>query len=273
MFTAKQVHELADICRQASEVEILPRFRALDPDHIDTKSGFDDLVTVADQASERFIFERLIELYPNALLIGEESVYENPQVLNQYQDAELAFVLDPIDGTWHFANGSTAFGILLGVASHGEMLAGIIYEPVTGDYQWAVKGEGAYERANGTDVRLTVGRHADRSLEDTICSFSFGVFRGEARTRALKAIEKMGRIMDYRCSAMEYRLFNSAATAFAIHRGVLNLWDHGSNILLAKEAGAVVRMLDGSDYEPQVNGIMIVAESEARWKEVAGLFE
>lgn len=272
MITHLQIGQLAEICRQASDVEILPRFRALDPEHIDEKSSFDDLVTIADQAAEKLIFKRLQELFPDALLIGEESVYEDPQALEKFEDAELSFIVDPIDGTWHFANGSSAFGILLAVASKGVTQAAMIYEPVTGDYQWAIKGAGAFECANGKNIPLQVGRHSERPIADTICTFSFGVFKNEDRVRAINAASQMGRIMDYRCSAMEYRLFNTAATAFAIHRGVLNLWDHAPGLLIATEAGGVARMLTGEQYHADSEGILIVAESEERWQEVAALF-
>lgn len=272
MFTAEQLHGLAEICRQASEAEILPRFRALDEDHIEEKSHQDDLVTIADQAAERFILGAIKPLYPDALLIGEESVYEDRSALSEYQDAELSFVLDPIDGTWHFANGSIAFGLILGVASKGEMIAGLIYEPITGDYLWAIRGEGAFERAKGKDRRLSSGYQKNRPLNQTMGSFSFGLSKGAEREKAIQAASQMGRVMDYRCAATEYRLLNTGATAFVIFQGVLNLWDHGACLLITEEAGGVARMVDGRDYAPQIEGKLLVAESEERWQEVAALF-
>ena len=272
MITESQLHQLAELCRQASDIEIMPRFRLLEDTHIEQKLNHNDLVTIADQAAEKFIMERLHALYPDALLIGEESVYADTTALDQYQDAELSFVLDPIDGTWHYANGSVYFGVMLGVASYGKMIGGIIFEPVTGHYLWALEGKGAFDRINGTDHPLHVGRHASRKLYDTMGCYSFGVAKGDEREQALQVASKLGRLMDYRCAAAEYRLLVTGAISFVVFQNTLNLWDHGAGQLIAKEAGAATRMLNEEDYQPQVVGKLIVAESEARWQELATLF-
>lgn len=273
MFTQEDIHQLAEVCREASEQEILPRFRSLASHEIEQKANINDLVTVADQAAEKLILARLAALYPDALLIGEESVYEDKAALAEFKHAGLAFVLDPIDGTYHFAYGSSGFGTILGVASYGEMIAGLIYEPVTGDYLWTIKGQGAFQRAHGRDFKLECGHQSERPLNETMGSFSFGVCKGEARKRAVSAVMSMGRVMDYRCAATEYRLLNSGATAFAIFQGVLNLWDHAVGLLLTHEAGGYARLMDGSPYQPQAEGMLLIAESEARWHQVAALFQ
>lgn len=272
MIDITQLHQLAGLLKAVSDIEIMPRFRQLQINQIEEKLSHHDLVTVADQAAEIRILDQLRVLYPDALLIGEESVYDDPTVLNKYSDASLCFILDPIDGTWHYANGSINFGMMLGIACKGEMIGGIIFEPVTGDYLWAIKGQGAYQHVNGTDQPLTAGRHDALPLTETMCCYSFGVTKQAEREQALRAANKMGRIMDYRCAAAEYRFLNTGAVSYVIFQNKLNLWDHGAGLLISKEAGAVARMIDGSEYTPQVTGKLLVAESEARWQEVAKLF-
>ncbi|MFS1702626.1 inositol monophosphatase family protein [Alteromonas sp. AMM-1] len=272
MINELHIHQLADICRLASDVEILPRFRHLGEDQVEQKQNHNDLVTIADKAAETFIMAKLRALFPDALLIGEESVYADASALAMFNEAELSFVLDPIDGTWHYANGSVNFGVMLGIAHFGEMIGGIIFEPVTGDYLWAIKGKGAFDRIKGVDHPLRVGRHADLALSDTIGCYSFGVTKESERDKAVKAVMQMGRIMDYRCAAAEYRLLVTGAVSYTIFQNTLNLWDHGAGQLIATEAGACSKMLNGQPYEAQINGKLIVAESEARWEELAALF-
>jgi len=272
MITASELHQLAKVCREASDSEIMPRFRNLASGQIEEKRNHHDLVTVADQAAEAFILNKLSNLYPDALLIGEESVYHDPATLAQFHSAALSFVLDPIDGTWHYANGSVNFGVMLSVASYGEIVAGVIFEPISGDYLWAIKGQGAFDRVQGEDRPLQAGQQASLPLCETMGCFSFGVSKGADREKAVQAVMQMGRVMDYRCAAAEYRLLNTGATAFVIFQGTLNLWDHGAGLLISQEAGAVARMLDGTQYSPQITGKLLVAESEARWQEVAALF-
>jgi len=272
VITQEQIHQLAEICLQAAEVEIIPRFRQLQSGQIEEKLNHHDLVTVADKAAEDFILSRLVALYPDALLIGEESVYDDPASLDKFAEAELSFVLDPIDGTWHYANGSVNFGVMLAIATRGTVIGGIILEPVTGDYLWAIKGQGAFQRINGVDQPLTAGRHNALPLTDTMCCYSFGVTKDTERQQAIEVANKMGRIMDYRCAAAEYRLLNTGAVSFVIFQNKLNIWDHGAGLLITQEAGAVARMMDGSEYSPQITGKLLVAESETRWQEVAALF-
>ena len=272
MINSEQIHQLATLCKQASEAEIMPRFRQLQSGQVEEKLSHHDLVTIADKAAEDYIFARLRDIYPEALLIGEESVYEDPASLEKFAEAELSFVLDPIDGTWHYANGSVNFGVMLAIATRGEVIGGIILEPVTGDYLWAIKGQGAFQRIRGTDQPLSAGRHDALPLAETMCCYSFGVTKAAEREQAIAVANKMGRIMDYRCAAAEYRLLNTGAVSFVIFQNKLNIWDHGAGLLITKEAGAVARMIDGCEYTPQVTGKLLVAESEARWQEVAALF-
>lgn len=106
-------------------------------------------------------------------------------MLAQFNDAPLSFVLDPNDGTWHYANGSIYFGVMLGIAKFGKIIGGIIFEPVTGDYLWALKGKGAYDRINGIDHPLKAGRHSSLPLADTMGCFAFGATNIAERPKAL----------------------------------------------------------------------------------------
>ena len=85
--------------RLAAQQEILPHFRALQPEQIAQKSDALDLVTTADLASEALITEALSALFPDALIIGEEAVARSPGLLDNIDSAPLCFIIDPIDGT------------------------------------------------------------------------------------------------------------------------------------------------------------------------------
>ena len=49
MLNSEQLHQLADICRQAADTEIMPRFRKLASEQVEEKQNHHDLVTIADQ--------------------------------------------------------------------------------------------------------------------------------------------------------------------------------------------------------------------------------
>lgn len=149
--------ELMGIMREAAAGEILPRFRSVSSDSIRAKTMADDIVTDADIASERMISERLKARLPGITIIGEEAVSDDASILSKLADAELAAVIDPVDGTWHFAHGTPMFGSILAIVSGGKTIAGIIHYPVLGDFLVARPGQGAWHvAADGSCTRLSV---------------------------------------------------------------------------------------------------------------------
>lgn len=266
--TPTDIHWIAEQLADVSSTIILPRFRALDAGQVEAKEHLNDLVTVADQECERELIERFSKQYPDAVLIGEEQLQIDPTQLDLLEGASLAIVIDPIDGTWQFAHGSPAFGILIAIISQGRTVAGINYEPVTGDYFWAIEGQGAFRRVRGKDhaVKITPDQ---RSLRETIGSNPLKNYHGDDRARVLAGYDQLGRVMDYLCSAIEYQLVCAGGLAYSIHRMNLNCWDHAAGVLIAQEAGAFVALSDGTPYSPLLRkGELVVAESEARFHEI-----
>src|SRR5690606_12707485 len=99
--------------------EILPRFRRLDKGMVRQKSEAIDLVTEADEEAERHIRAEVGRLMPEALFVGEESVAKQPGLLDALDDAALAVVVDPVDGTANFAAGLPLFAVMAAVVSKG----------------------------------------------------------------------------------------------------------------------------------------------------------
>jgi fructose-1,6-bisphosphatase/inositol monophosphatase family enzyme len=98
MTSLVDVTTLAHVLRRAAQTEILPGFRRLGSDDVRAKSEATDLVTEADERAERMIKAEVARLWPEALFIGEESVAADPSLLRKLQDADLAIIVDPVDG-------------------------------------------------------------------------------------------------------------------------------------------------------------------------------
>jgi fructose-1,6-bisphosphatase/inositol monophosphatase family enzyme len=149
---------LANILRDAARAEALPRFRRLDASMVHTKTEAIDLVTEADVATEEVIKSSIAQWMPGALFVGEESVAADPALLGRLATADLAVVVDPIDGTANYAAGLPLFATMAAVVSKSETIAGIIYDPMGDDWVMAEKGGGPWlRRPNGEAVRLGVG--------------------------------------------------------------------------------------------------------------------
>ena len=143
MTSTIDITTLSDLLRRAAKAEILPRFRRLGAGDVRAKTEATDLVTEADEQAERMMKAEAAKLWPDALFIGEESVAADPALLDGLKGADLAIIVDPVDGTFNFASGIPAFGVMASVVSKGETVAGIIYDPMGDDWVMAEKGGGA----------------------------------------------------------------------------------------------------------------------------------
>jgi fructose-1,6-bisphosphatase/inositol monophosphatase family enzyme len=259
------VAKLADLLKAAAKAEILPRFRRLGGDDIRSKSEPSDLVTEADEAAERMIRREIDNVVPGALFVGEESVAADPSLLSKLADAELAVVVDPIDGTFNFASGIPAFGVMAAVVYKGETVAGIIYDPMGDDWVMAEKGAGAFlRRPDGEAIKLAVA--APQPLGDMIGMASAGYFFGHEREKVLANLAKVRLFASYRCAAHEYRTFAGGHVQFAIYNKLMP-WDHLAGTLIGTEAGGYIRRLDGSAYLPHhLDGGLLLATDEESWK-------
>lgn len=98
-FSRKDALRIGDILAQAAVTDIMPRFQMLAADQVRRKSSSFDLVTEADEAAERVISDQLRAAFPGCVIVGEEATAKDPALLEGIAAAELAFIVDPIDGT------------------------------------------------------------------------------------------------------------------------------------------------------------------------------
>lgn len=195
---------LIEIVRSAAAREILPRFRNLASDDIDTKAGPDDLVTIADRAAEAVITAEVRKLLPEALVIGEEAVSETPDLLSLMEAAKTCVVIDPVDGTSNFAAGIAAFGVILSVVERGQPVFGLLYDPVLDDWIVAHKGQGAWFVAPGHAPRRLATR--PRPPAGRLQGFvPVDLFEPMDRAPVMARFAPLGPTRALRCSCHEYR--------------------------------------------------------------------
>lgn len=256
---------LADLLRRAAKAEILPRFRRLGSADVRIKTEATDLVTEADEQAERMMKAELAVTAPNALFIGEESVAADPALLDKLADAELSIIVDPVDGTFNFASGIPAFGVMAAVVYKGETIAGIIYDPMGDDWMMAEKGGGAWlRRPDGDAHRISVA--APVPLAQMTGMASTGYFPIEERTTIMTNLARVRFAASYRCAAHEYRTFASGHVHYLMYNKLMP-WDHLAGTLIVQEAGGYVARFDGSPYLPHhVEGGLLAAPDRDSWE-------
>ncbi|AUA58751.1 Inositol-1-monophosphatase [Achromobacter spanius] len=263
-FSLEDTRKLAAVLAETALAEVMPRFRNLPEGSVRGKSSPRDLVTDADEAAERMIGARLAKLHPGAVLIGEEASARNPALLNMLVDADLAFLIDPIDGTRNYVAGLPLFGMMIAACHRGDVIAGVIYDPVNRDSALAVRGEGAWmEYDNGRRVPLTVA--APAPLEDMDGLISTGALPEPQRTTVNSHLSRLASTASLRCAAHEYRMLAAGHCHIALYNQ-LTAWDHAAGWLLHREAGGYAARFDGSPYKPtHRTGGLLYAPDAGSW--------
>ncbi|MBB4007774.1 inositol monophosphatase family protein [Allorhizobium taibaishanense] len=258
---------LANLLQEAAIKEILPRFRNLGEGDVRMKTEAIDLVTEADEAAERLIRAGIEQIMPDAVFIGEEAVAADPDLLGKLGDADLAVVVDPIDGTFNFAAGLPLYGVMLSVVSKGETVAGLIYDPMGNDWAIVEKGSGSWLcKADGTQEKMEM-RPAPE-LSQMIGIANVGFFEGELRRTILLNLAEVRLFTSYRCAAHEYRILCQGHIHFAMYNKLMP-WDHLAGTLMSQEAGAYAARFDGSPYLPHhTSGGLLIAPDIDSWREL-----
>lgn len=269
--TPAQQHHILNIVRRAARAEIMPRFRSLSQADIRSKAHADDLVTAADIAAEQMITRALRIAFPTALVLGEEAVSEDASLLDQIADAPVAFIIDPVDGTWNFAHGLAVFGVILVVTQFGKPAFGLIYDPVADDWVLADEnGPARMEKSSGASIPLkaSMGKQID-ALSGYV---PLHLFTGDTRKKVASTLPGFKRAYTLRCSAHEYRMIAQGHADFVITQS-LHPWDHAAGALICAQAGCHVEMLDGGRYTAsRHDGHLLVAPDRTTWNRLAKVF-
>lgn len=263
---AARAAEVADLLREAARREIMPRFRRLAPEAVRAKSGPLDLVTAADEGAERVIAAGLAEMFPGALIVGEEATAADPELLTRLGEAELAFVVDPVDGTANFAAGVPLFGCMAAAILKGETVAAWIHDPLGDDTAIALRGEGAWiEDAAGTrrtDLRVAAPVEVGRMVG----AVSWTYLPEPRRSLVAARLTRLAAVVGYRCAAHEYRLAAGGHAHVLLYNRLMP-WDHAAGVLIHREAGGYAARFDGSAYAATLHsGGLICAPDAASWQ-------
>ena len=123
----------------------------------ETKGEF-DLVTEADRASEKLIVERLRSYFPSHSIMAEEGG-------GHESGSEYRWFVDPLDGTTNFAHSFPVFNVTLGLERAGELIAGVVYDPLRNEMFTAERGAGAY--LNNRRIHVSAVKRITDSLAST----------------------------------------------------------------------------------------------------------
>ena len=247
-----------------TSIEIAREAGALLANYFDRRVGFElkgefDLVTEADRASEKLVVERLRSHFPTHAIVAEEGS-------GQSGSSDYRWYVDPLDGTTNFAHGFPMFNVTLALEHAGELIAGVIYDPIRDELFTAERDGGAY--LNG--VRIHVSRAA--RVQDALVATGF-----PSRKRHLNVNVHFY----YQLAMMSHGVRRAGSAALDLAYVAcgrldgfwefgLNPWDMAAGILIVSEAGGTCSDMRGGPVN--VGGPHLLADNTAIHAEMVDLF-
>ena len=226
--------------RKAGEI-IESAFERLDLVAIEEK-GRNDYVSEVDRNAEKEIIYHLSKAYPDHKFLGEESGETGPQ------DAEYEWIIDPLDGTTNFLHGIPHFAVSLACRHKGQLVHGVIVDPIKREEFTASKGKGAM--VNGRRIRVSNAKGMDGALIGTGIPFNgFALDQIQPYTECLKEIAGQTAGIRRPGSAALDLAYVASGRFDGFWEMNLNNWDIAAGVLLLKESGALVSdFKGGNDY-------------------------
>ena len=211
-----------------------------------------NLVTEVDKVAEKIIVGHISKVFPDHDIMGEEGLAER-------KDSDYKWIIDPLDGTTNFAHSYPLFVVSIALEHKGQIIAGVVYDPLREELYSATQGGGAF--LNDKKIQVSRVENLGRALIGT--GFAYNL--RESKDNNVKQFS------DMLMHAQGVRRDGAAAidlcyVACGRYDGFweLNLfpWDVAAGVLMIEEAGGRVSNYKGqkfSVYEKEIvasNGLI-----------------
>lgn len=198
-----------------------------------------NFVSAADHKAEEIIFKELTKARPGyGFLMEERGAVEGA-------DKTHRWIVDPLDGTTNFLHGIPLFSISIGLEREGQLVAGVVYNPVHDEMFTAEKGKGAYLNDKR---RLRVA--ARKTIADAVVATGIPHRGRPGHPAFLKEMETVMREVTgiRRTGSAALDLCWTAAGRFdGYWERNLKPWDLAAGLVILREAGGIATDIDGSD--------------------------
>ena len=234
------INVMIKACTNASKV-LIRDFGEIEKLQVSLK-GPGDFVTTSDKKVEKILIDVLQKARPNYSILSEE-------IGKISNDESFKWIIDPIDGTANFLHGIPHFAISIGLEHNGEIICGIIYDPIKDEMFIAEKGNGSY--LNNQRIRVSYRK----KLKDCMIFTGGPSYYNKDKDKelALKEYKKFSSKVTVPIRKMGSASLDMAYVAAGRCDGFwqrnLNYWDIAAGIILVKEAGGFVTDFQASgDY-------------------------
>ena len=210
-------------CEKASKV-IIRDFGEIENLQV-SKKGPKDFVTKTDKRVEKILINELQKSKKNYSFITEET----GKILNQNKD--IFWLIDPIDGTINFLHGIPHFAISVALQIKGEIVIGLIFDPIKNEIFYAEKNNGSY--LNNNRIRVSKKSNMDE------CLFA-------SNNEGVKSIYPNLNTRNTGCAALDLAYVGCGRFDGYFHNNI-NIWDIAAGKIIIEEAGGEVNEINNFD--------------------------
>ncbi|MBZ6077313.1 inositol monophosphatase family protein [Microvirga puerhi] len=209
-----------------------------------SRKGPGDFVSAADRKAEKILREALEKARPDYGFVMEESG------IVEGKDPSHRWHIDPLDGTTNFLHGLPHFALSVGLERDGQIVAGVIYDPIKDELFIAERGKGAFLN----NRRIRVAARSDMAEAVIACGLphigkgDHGLFLRESSV----VMGYAGGMRRWGAAALDLAYVACGRLDAYWERG-LNSWDVSAGILMIREAGGFISDADGGS-NPLVTG-------------------
>jgi myo-inositol-1(or 4)-monophosphatase len=230
-----------------------------------SRKGPADFVSTADIKAERIVRRELEKVRPDyGFLMEEGGVIKGA-------DASSRWIVDPLDGTTNFLHGLPHFAVSIGLERNGEVVAGVIYDPIKDEIFWAEKGQGAY--IGDRRMRVSGGGRLVDSLMATGIPFK-GRDEGEGHERFLRQLAAMmsetSGVRRFGAAALDIA-YVAAGRYDGFWETGISAWDVAAGVIMVREAGGYISQIDGRPHK--LDSPTILASNDRLYTEIVKLLK
>jgi myo-inositol-1(or 4)-monophosphatase len=202
------------------------------------KKAAEEIVTEADTESEKEIIAIIRSSFPGHGILSEECGMMNPS-------SEYRWIIDPLDGTVNFAHQVPIFCISIALTFNGEVVLGVVFNPLSGELFSAVSGKGA--QLNGRPIKVSSVADISASLLVTGFAYNVNEIFNPVITRygnCLKVAQGLRRLG----SAALDLCYVACGRFEGFWEQNLKPWDTAAGCLIAAEAGGQVTTFSNQPF-------------------------
>ena len=245
-FDSPQFNLMYKACMKASKT-LIRDFGEIEKLQVSEK-GPGDFVTASDKRVEKIIIDDLnIENSKYSVLCEERG-----KIIGEKSDKR--WIIDPIDGTTNFMNGVPHFAISIAYEEQGEILSGIIFDPIKNEMFFAEKGKGAFLN----NQRSRVSNKSD--FKNSLLGTGGPRYMSKIKDKILKQfidLEKEVRPPIRKSGSAALDLAYVAVGRFdGTWQRELNYWDIAAGIIIVKESGGFIEKLNGGKFEEGITDVI-----------------